>query len=248
MGTAQSRRGISKAVKELCAEEWRMYKDCSPNELEICYLYEYVREVCRQSPSQPTLFPDPVHNKLYPEWPRKPYLMIPAPVREQRVIQLQGGAPDYLRSLNMMPPFSVPILPEVAKKYLEGFEVFELSEDGSKLQQRHRWPIQEISDAHWVALFRIDWQRSDQETLADLAAWLKEHRPKAFPSRVTRPTGAASYLRQLEADLKALGALRLLHFYKRWENIPTEASIYYSQAGWMKAQRRAETRLKFFQL
>jgi hypothetical protein len=26
--------------------------------------------------------------------------------------------------------------------------------------------------------FLIDWRRSDQETLSDFAAWLKEHRPK----------------------------------------------------------------------
>jgi len=225
-----------------------MFQDCPPPEREICWWYEYAREGCRGAPVQLALFPDLQDNNLFPEWPREPYLTIPAIEREQRLIQLQRGTLSHLRCLNLMPAFSVPISPDVAKRYLDGFRVFEFSEDGSELRQRHLWPIREINDACWIVLFRIDWRRSDSEILTDFAAWLKEYRPKAFPSKVGSKTAAGSYPRELQADLKALGALRLLRFYKHWQHIPTEAEIYESQAGWMTAQQKAEKHLNFFRL
>lgn len=73
-------------MKDLPAEEWRMFQDCPPPEREICWWYEYAREGCRGAPVQLPLFPDRgedwMENKLYPEWPKKAYLTIPAPKRE----------------------------------------------------------------------------------------------------------------------------------------------------------------------
>ena len=222
-----------------------MFEDCPPEERELCCWYEYAREGCRGSPVQPSLFPDPWDNDLFPEWPGKPYLMIPALEREGRLKRLQGGTADYLHSLNLKPPFHTYISPEMAKRYLDTFEVFELSEDATQLRQRHRWPIQEISDAYWVALFGINWQRSDSEIRDDFAAWLREHRPKEFPSPIG-DRGAGNYSRRLQNDLKILGAWRLLQFYKDWKDIPAEAAIYEDPSSWMTAHQKAEIRLKFF--
>jgi len=228
-----------------------MFADCTSEEREICWWYEYAREGCRGAPVQLPLFPDLGEDwwrALYPEWPGKAYLTIPAPQREKRLNESQGGAPDKLRSLNLMPCFSPPLSPAVAKDYLDGFRVFELSEDGKTLQLKHTWPIHEISDAGWEVIFRIDWERSNSELSADFTAWLKEHRPKTFPSQAGSETGAGSLSRRLQAELKALGAWRLLDFYKCWQNIPAEAAIYESEAGWLTAHQKAENRLKFFRL
>lgn len=241
---------------ELAAKEWRMYADCPLAELELCWWYEYTREARRGSPVQLPLFPDRgeewAENQLFPEWPAKAYLSIPALEREVRLQQLKGGSADYVRSRALMPPFPGGYLTaEQAKAYLEGFRIFELSED-SKGQQmlgpKHDWPIREISDAGWIALFRIDWRRSDSEVLADFMAWLKVHRPEAFPSPIGKK-GAGSSSRQWQAELKALGALRLLDFYVQRQNIPLPAAeLYDSRFGWMTAQQKAKKRLKFFQL
>ena len=138
------------------------------------------------------------------------------------------------------------------KRYLEGFRVWELSEDPKGWQKtfgpKHDWPIRETSPATWIALFGIDWRRNDSELLADLAAWINVYRPKAFPSQVGPDTGAGTDSRRLQVELKVLGALRLLRFYQQWQNIPLDAMIYESRGGWMTAQQKAKKRLKFFQL
>jgi hypothetical protein len=98
-----------------------MFEDCPQVERGICWWYEYSREGCRGSPSQPMLFPDLAHNSLFPEWPEKPYLSFSPLEREQRLIRLEGGTPDYLRSLNLMPVFQTYLLPHMAKRYLDRF-------------------------------------------------------------------------------------------------------------------------------
>jgi hypothetical protein len=245
-----------------------MYEDCPPAELEICCWYEYDREGCRLDAEQLQLFPDRtgelillpldpprgeiwIQKGLYPEWPQEPYLSIPAVERETRLKRLQGGSADYVRSRRLMPAFPRGYLtPEHAKVYLEGFRILELSEDlkgRQTLGPKHDWPIREISDASWVAPFLIDWRRSDSEILDDFSAWLKEHRPEAFPSPKGE-RGAGNYARRLQADLKVLGALRLLEFYKQWQDIPQEMAIYEDPSSWMTAHQKAKIRLKFFRL
>jgi hypothetical protein len=241
-----------------------MFKDCPTDELKLCWWYEYSREGCRDSPLQSALFPsDFPEVNLYPEWPRTPYLSIPPADRRERLIRWEGGSKNYLRSLNLMPPSPTYIPPKVDKKkslvdlkdtrvlerllaaqrYLDTFWGFKL--DGTMLRPKHRWPVQEISDACWVAPFRIDWQRSDSEILADFAAWLKEYRPKAFMSPIG-DRGGGNSSRCAKAELKALGALRLLRHYKNWQDIPLEASIYEKQDSWMTAHQKAKERLKSF--
>lgn len=217
-----------------------MYKDCPSDELEICWWYEYAREGVRGFSGSPgSLFPsDPREPELYPEWPGKPYLLIPGLERARRLRQLAGRTGDYLHSLNLKPPFQSHPELKLAPARRE-----------LRRQLRYRWPISQVGSEAWLVPFRIDWRRSDREIRADFAAWLREYRPKALTSGAHSKTGAGAVLRQLKTELKALGALRLLRHYKNQQNLPEEAArLYRGQASWIKAQQKAESRLKLFRL
>jgi hypothetical protein len=105
-----------------------MYEDCPHSELEICWWYEYAREGMRGSPVQHSLFPPDGRPELFPEWPDKPYLLIPELERVRRVQRLAGGSTDHLRSLNLKPPFQSHFSPELAKRYLDGFNQYKTAE------------------------------------------------------------------------------------------------------------------------
>jgi hypothetical protein len=97
-----------------------MFVDCPPDELPLCHWYEYTREGCRGTPVQLPLFPDRgeewTENQLFPEWPQKAYLAIPAAEREVRLRQLEGGSADYVRSRRLRPWFPTGyVSPEMAK-------------------------------------------------------------------------------------------------------------------------------------
>ena len=231
-------------MKELSPEEWRIYEDYPPGELEIRWWYEYAREAVRGLPVQFPLFPEeaPPWSDLFPEWPTKPYLLIPEPERKRRLQRLAGGTSNYLHSLNLRPPFrSHPGL-----KLTPTPRPVPDPKTSDKYELRYRWPISEIGPAAWLTPFRIDWGRSDREISADFNAWLKEYRPKAFPSPKGE-RGSGNIVRRLGAELKALGAYRLLAFYKDWRKIPSSAAIYEDPSGWMTANQKARNRLKFFQ-
>ena len=64
-----------------------------------------------------------------------------------------------------------------------------------------------------IAAFEIDWRRSNGEMTKAFTDWLKDNRPRTVRVIQRGKTGAGSPARQIQADLVALGAFRLLREY-----------------------------------
>jgi hypothetical protein len=99
----------------------------------------------------------------------------------------------------------------------------------------------------WYVALEIDWRRSDENMLQAFAAWLKESRPKHIKATTKATVGAGSRRRQIRADLKALGAFRLLREYgacHRAYNATYDAVgdkfLRSHDSAWSRAKRRAE--------
>jgi hypothetical protein len=239
-----------------------MFKDCPDSELEPCHTYELGRESAEARTSCANLrseigdveqsfdsyrkilcyrfgfYMEPLSPfMLYPEWPEQPYLSIGEPERKRRIECLDPiereteGIQDIFPGTwwGDNPASRQGVLEQIAK---------ELARSG--------WPMlvnPNVSDV----VFRIDWRNySDREILQSMGAWLKKYRPDKHRQRTHQKTGSGSRIKQLRADLKALGALRLLKIY-RWDEIPEEEMVLYkSPSGWDEARNRAEKLINSF--
>src|SRR5215469_14385056 len=211
MATVPRKNDIERTEEEcprLPRFEWD-FSTCPSWELAECWYYEFKREspLARQivvdwrKDREPPTFdeflnlaqamlmpPERGHLDAFcPEWPSYPYLSIPPAERKRRFSQL---FPNETESL------AAELEPRPAPPGALSLEAvnFILELDGKKER------IQEVD-----VTFRIRRSMADKEIMRRVAAWLKVHRAyrgyKASPNVLNR---------RLRADLKALGALRVL--------------------------------------
>ena len=88
--------------------------------------------------------------------------------------------------------------------------------------------------------------------LDSLKDWLHENRPVEFKNAVkTGHTGSGSPIKQRKADLKALGAFRLIQKYGKWFKASVVISnetegnfISHQESAWTRATTRAAKIIK----
>jgi len=222
---------MDKDRSQLSSEEWD-FSTCSNWKLEECWHYEFKREsprVCQiivnwrnvyKTPSfdellrlaQAMLMP-PERGHLYalcPEWPSYPYLSMPLAERERRFSQL---FPDPRKSLAAELEPAPPAPGDLSVEALNFIR--ELLGCDVKTQED--------------VTFRIPWRMADKEITRRFAAWLKIHR------RIRASINVST--RILRADLKALGALRILRVNEDWRKGP---ELYLECSEWTKARKRAQ--------
>jgi hypothetical protein len=213
---------------QLARKKWD-FSTCPKQELEQCWWYEFKSEILherrvitdwRQICVEQTfdgffrlhrmmlMPPAPGHvYALCPEWPKDPFLSIPSNERARRLKQL-----DETKSLADQLTLG-PVEPSMYD-LIQEFE-------GKKKRPSARSLGDDI-------LPRI-WHKSNQEIVSFSKAWLATYRPDK--------TKIDTSIRELRADLKALGALRILREYA-WDWTP--AALYKAQGEWTKAQTRAK--------
>lgn len=96
----------------------------------------------------------------------------------------------------------------------------------------------------YIAKLYVEWDATDRELLGDFRLWLKQHRPRKAKSR--RGKSAA---RQRMADLKALGAYRLLRVMSAEEALAYTSQflphgLYSKIPDWYEARARAKRVLR----
>lgn len=154
-----------------------------------------------------------------PEFPQKPYLVIPIDERQRRLRTLWPPASSSIA----LKPQIVP--PDVGRQLARGRLIYGSLE---------------------LALFEIDWTESNTYLRDVFFAWLEENRPagvKPFQRR-----GAGNFVREWFDDLKALGAKRLLKNGRRWEDAYTQTleatgtGLYSGREEvWKRAAKKAES-------
>ena len=210
------------------------FSTCPNWELAECWYYEFKREsprvrqivvdwrkICDPPTfdeflklAQAMLMP-PERGHLYafcPEWPSYPYLDIPPAERKRRFSQLFRNETESLAAeLEPRPA------PPGALSLQEVNFILELGGKKERIQEED-------------VTFRIRRSMADKEILRRVAAWLKVHRSyKASPNVSNR---------RIRADLKALGALRVLRTENGdWKKGP---EIYWEHGEWIKGRKRAE--------
>ena len=149
---------------------------------------------------------------LCPEWPGLPYLRIPPAERKRRFSQLFSNETKSLAAELEPRPAPPGDLSLGAVNF-----ILETLGEKERIQQED-------------VTFRIPWYMADKEILLRVAAWLKVHRAyKASPNVSNR---------RLRAELKALGALRVLRIENGdWTKGP---EIYCEHGEWIKGRKRAE--------
>jgi hypothetical protein len=171
---------------------------------------------CRHTLTQ--IAPEPGHLYAFcPEWPRLPYLDIPQAERQRRFEELFGDKTE-LKALATQLEIRPPLPGELSPEALSF--ITELL--GGNIHIRK---------------MRINWGSSDRELRRQFDAYLKFHRPRKPKNNVSE--------RSLRAELKALGAYRLLKAYggiSNYSNIVPQIFIFQSE--WIKAQRRIERIIK----
>src|SRR5262245_47395148 len=208
MAAVPRKNDINRTAEEyprLSRFDWD-FSICLGWELDECWYYEFKREspvvrqivvVCRKVCEPPTfdrflnlaqmMLMPPERGHLYafcPEWPSYPYLSIPSAERKRRFSQLFPNETESLAAdLEPRPAPSGDLPLGVANFIL-------------KLAGMKEWIQQED------VTFRIRRSMAHKEILRRVAAWLKVHLPYKASANVSN--------RRLRADLKALGALRVL--------------------------------------
>jgi hypothetical protein len=213
------------------------FSTCPNWELAECWYYEFKREsppvrqivvgwrkVWRKICDPPTfdfslnlaqamlMPPEPGHlYALCPEWPWDAYLSIPPAERKRRFSQLFSDETKSLAAELEPRPAHPGDLSLEAANFIR-----ELLGDKEKIEEN-------------VTLW-IPWWMVDKEIKRRFAAWLRVHRTYRASVNVSKRT--------LGADLKALGALRILRVENGdWRNGP---EVYKEQAEWIKGRKRAE--------
>ena len=236
MAALPRKNDLNRAEEEyprLSQFEWN-FSTCPVWELEECWYYEFKRESplvrkrvvdWRKSCDPPTfdeflklaqaMLMPPERGHLYafcPEWPSYPYLDIPPAERKRRFSQLFRNETESLAAeLEPRPA------PPGALSLQEVNFILELGGKKERIQEED-------------VTFRIRRSMADKEILRRVAAWLKVHRSyKASPNVSNR---------RIRADLKALGALRVLRTENGdWKKGP---EIYWEHGEWIKGRKRAE--------
>jgi hypothetical protein len=176
----------------------------------------------------------PVYSRVFPvwpEWPSRPFLFVPAAECERRFAILYPGKEEALRACTLSPD---PAL------LLEGEESFraivrQLQKNWEKDRSLHLYPTE--FESH--ELLRIPWWKTDTEIIEWFAAWLKANSPGG---RRIYTGGLRTIEGRWQADLKALGALRLLRAMRGdWSLCP---QLYAEPGEWAKARERAEAIIK----
>lgn len=166
---------------------------------------------CRHTLTQ--IAPEPGHlYTLCPEWPAFPYLDIPQAERSRRFNLLfddNAELKTLAAQLKVQPALPGRLSPEA------------LSLIRALLGEKS------VENVDW----QIDYRFSDRELHRRFDAHLKLHRSCKAKINVSD--------RSLRADLKALGAYRLLRAYRGncWDVVPR---LFTYQSEWIKAKRRAE--------
>ena len=149
---------------------------------------------------------------LCPEWPSDPYLSIPLAERKRRFALLFPNETSSLAA-QLEPRPAVP--GELSLGTLNFIR--ELLGDEEKREED--------------VVLRIPWGMSDKGILRRVDAWLKTHR--TFKSRADVSN------RYLQAELKALGAFRILRAKNGdWTGDP---QLYVEQSEWIRARIRAKS-------
>ncbi len=235
--------------EKLDRAEWD-FSQCFDGEWIACAEYEYGREAWRISPAfrerwEPTRnYPGcSVENGnkwpfsvaewflLWPEFPEKAFLSVPQTERKSRGQlheKLCPGWPDVQTTFRDVMQHNAATV-EAGVNRIDG-------DDG-------RGGI--IS----TAAFNIDWTLPNETLCASFREWLIQNRPPSVTQRVMG--GASSAERQAQADLKALGALRILRVVPanrardETRKITGEKDGLFSDPpAWSKAKKRAEKRLR----
>lgn len=172
------------------------------------------------------------------EWPKTPYLNIPEKERRRR----SDWAAPYYFDLSQTVQFNADEWDKAGR--------FEIPME-SITQGRYRKAVEEInsSESHryQVAAFFIDWGKSPSKLKKQFADWVTGRRPPNIDTIEER--GGGSGLKSLRADLKALGAYRLLK-KMNWNEASdyTEnkfrVHFYDNQSAWIRAKKEAENEIK----
>ena len=202
--------------------EWD-FSDCRDDEVEECHHWEFRRTLHTQR-ALPEIqdsdwfqpYPPDAPLTLDEFWPDTPFLSLS---REKRKLRIRERAETQERVWGFETP-----LHKLPKCHSRTYEM------------GGRWNV-------FVAT-EIRWALTDSEMIAAFREWLKKNRPEDRQPQSTR-TGAASLPRQLRAELKALGAWRLLQVM-HWSKAETATMdsegkpLFADQKGWIRARAVAE--------
>jgi hypothetical protein len=247
--------------RALPKEEWD-FSTCPNDELFECWFYEFTRQIpavraavlkwrgksatyeglIARSGGQykALLFAATFHYQ--PEWPLKPYLSISASERQRRRRLLFPDSNQRAMGLSLNPSVALYNL-------TESYGLCQLTNQFRKSISAHGRPfayrdgMDDEPPMGELALLEINWNSSDKQLLAAFREWLKIHRPKGTPVCPVLE-GGKSYPKQERADLKALGAYRLLRAAAGdLSRLSEQEQLYQEQAAWIKARTRAKERI-----
>jgi hypothetical protein len=229
-------RRLAKKYPELVREKWD-FTTCPDEELADCRLYEFKsqspyarqeilawRQTCNAETFDEFLYLargtltwakyGQQFYALWPEWPDAPYLSIPPDERKRR--RDLFGPNTESRAAELTP---LPAVPGKLSQPAVDFMLELIDQSG---------PVE-------YPTFRIPWKEiSDREIRRRFALWLKINRKCKAKPNVSH--------RHMRADLKALGAYRILKATGgEWRNAPP---LYVEYSEWMKAAARAKKLIK----
>jgi len=265
MGKSRKQKAEAFRVDWKCAklerEDWDFSK-CFDDEVQDCFDYEFARESKEaisyiergRAPARRKTFenlfrliwedrPEYVGEKtpptlpaglfsFCPEWPDEPYLSINRQERKRRLKAMGGTstADEIGRDLCKLSGL------EMVRGYCEL---------GGTIQSiKHEW--------QWYAGFEIDWRLSNEEMIRSFKDWLNDNRPSHIKPIKDSKVGAGSPQRRMRADLKALGAFRLMRKHGTWlkahnasfDDVTKKGLLAYSPSAWTRAKQRAASLIR----
>jgi hypothetical protein len=218
-------------------EEWD-FAGCPRGREESCWEYEYGREC----PRIVETFREDAAGR------RRGFDQDGYWFYEHQVFDSQG---EYEDSVVLLVPPGFPTVPYLMTKRPRVRSEAKLSATSSRFL--HPPKVRDVEgDAKpsfrpppdYVAKLYVDWNAPDKELLRDFRLWLSEHRPRKARSRRGK-----SVARQYMADLKALGAYRLLRVMSAEEALAHTRKflphgLYAQVPDWYEAKRRARSVLR----
>ncbi len=223
----------------LLREDWD-FERCPERDLYICWAYEFARE----SPTIVEEYKDALNYTIERQVIHPGF---DAHGVYQRQLDLLDHEGEFVDAVYLELPIGFPDTP-----YLLTGHKHEVHNAGKSF---HFTSVRNAEDAKgwgpgWKtpAHFRhlhISWERPDKVIIRDFGQWLKKNRP--FPSISKR---GKSVKKKMYADLKALGAARLLRrFTAREAHNHTQKDgqkLYQKVPDWYEARTRAKRVLKMW--